>query len=49
MFEALATLSRQTTTERAAAKGVGRGVAGGRFGRPPSLDDTAQADVRVAL
>ena len=48
-LEALAALDKKTSVERSAAKAAHCGVLGGRVGRPPSLDDTARAEVRAAL
>ena len=48
-LEAVATLDRMTGKTRRVADALGRGVAGGRIGRPPSLDDATQAKVRACL
>ncbi|WP_246100850.1 recombinase family protein [Palleronia caenipelagi] len=45
----LALLERSVDKWRRAADRSGRGVAGGRVGRPPSLDEAAQAKVRAGL
>lgn len=48
-MEAMAALERSTEAERQQAKAKGLGVAGGRIGRPPSLDEATQAAVRADL
>ena len=48
-LEAMAALERSTEAERKQAKAKGLGVAGGRIGRPPSLDEATQAAVRADL
>ena len=48
-LEAMAALERLTEAERKQAKAKGLGVAGGRIGRPPSLDEATQAAVRTDL
>ena len=48
-IEAIAALDRLTDAERQQAKAKGLGVAGGRVGRPPSLDEATQAAVRADL
>jgi len=49
LLENLAALSSRVTAEQSLAKGLGRGVAGGRMGRPRSLDDAARAVIRAGL
>ncbi|WP_106165411.1 recombinase family protein [Tritonibacter scottomollicae] len=49
MMETVAALERLTESERKQARATGRGVAGGRIGRPPSLDDATQAAVLADL
>jgi len=46
---ALAELEHAVTKEREEARAKGFGVAGGRIGRPPSLDDATQSAVRADL
>ncbi len=46
---ALAELDRATGKIRDVAGSLGRGVGGGRVGRPPSLDDATKAQVRACL
>ncbi len=48
-LEGLALLSAQVDVERGRAKDRGFGVAGGRIGRPRSLDDAARAAILVGL
>jgi len=48
-LEEMAALERLTEAERKQAKAKGLGVAGGRIGRPPSLDEATQAAVLVDL
>lgn len=49
IMTAMAALERSTDSERKKARAKGLGVAGGRVGRPPSLDEKTQADVRADL
>ncbi len=45
----MAALEHLIEAERTQAKAKGLGVAGGRIGRPPSLDEATQAAVRTDL
>lgn len=49
IMEVMSGLERLVHNERKQAKAKGLGVAGGRVGRPPSLDDATQLAVRVDL
>ena len=48
-IEAIAALEHLTETERKQAKAKRLGVAGGRIGRPPSLDEATQTAVKADL
>ena len=48
-LKAMSALEQMTGKTRALADALGRGVAGGRIGRPPSLDDATKAKVCACL
>ena len=49
ILEGLARLDQAAARTLTAAGRAGRGVKGGRIGRPPSLDDATRAKVRKEL